>query len=155
MNRGSTIIEINNGSHGNLKSHIYIYIYKTFACTRTQSFGSQAGYSQPSALPLKAGDSSARVNHVRGLELVQPQKLTHYFFLLLYLQNYCITDKTNINGVMKLSLLFYFCVFMVSCTSRYFNCFRKSDFFYCNCCGSETGFVQYIFYSKYMIIMSV
>ena len=36
------------------------------------------------ALPFKAGVSRARVNHSRGLELVQPQELSRCFFPLLY-----------------------------------------------------------------------
>ena len=35
---------------------------------------------RPLALLFKAGDSQAHVNHVRGLELVQPQELRQFFF---------------------------------------------------------------------------
>ena len=39
----------------------------------------------PLVLPIKAGNSLARVNHARGLELIQAQELSLYLFLFLYI----------------------------------------------------------------------
>ena len=55
--------------------------------------------SRPFALPFKADDSRTRVTHVRGHELVQPQEVSYYFFLLLYSVSSLALDIMNEDAI--------------------------------------------------------
>ena len=85
-------------SHRNTQWRTWKHVpYTTYyTCVRTQIIGSQAGDSYyywkiwTHHLP---GNTCARMNYVRKLEIVQPQELNHYFFRV---KSYIIIKKYHV-----------------------------------------------------------
>ena len=66
------------------------HIQERYSCAKLRS---QFHRSDVAALPFKAGDNRARVNHARGLELVQSEELSQFFF---YCSTYCFPISTDL-----------------------------------------------------------